>query len=102
MLILVVLSPIGLLLPQWFNAGDAWGEWSPESVKEQLGFTPIGMEGDASTWIAPLPDYSNGNEKNSLAKNTIYYLLSGFIGISLIALITFVLHTFAKKQKLDY
>lgn len=99
LLLMVVLLPVGILLPHWFEAGDAWGEWSPESVNKVLGFTPKGMEHDASTWNAPLPDYSNGNEQNSLTKNTLYYIISGLIGVGFIAIITFVLHTFAKKRK---
>ncbi len=32
--VLIVLSPLGLILPERFKAGDAWGEWGTDGVKE--------------------------------------------------------------------
>jgi len=31
--ILILFLPLGLFLPSLFKAGDAWGEWSMETVK---------------------------------------------------------------------
>jgi cobalt/nickel transport protein len=94
---LVILSPLGLFLPDKFKAGEAWGEWSIETIKKDLGFVPKGMEKVAEIWKAPLPDYSNGNESNTLFTNSAYYILSGFIGIALIGLVTFVLLKVVRK-----
>jgi hypothetical protein len=99
LLILMVLSPIGLFLPELFHAGDAWGEWSTETVKEDVGYVPEGMEKDAETYKAPLPDYSNGNNKNSLASNSLYYIFSGFVGIGIIGLATFALYKAVKRNE---
>jgi hypothetical protein len=97
-LLLAILTPLGLFLPFKFKAGDAWGEWSVEKIKKELGFAPRGMEKNAELWKAPLPEYSNGNVNNSLFVNSEYYILSGFVGIGLIALATFVLLKIYRKH----
>jgi cobalt/nickel transport protein len=87
--ILVVLSPLGLLLPDYFKAGDAWGEWSLESVKEQIGHEPEGMKKNAELYAAPIPDYNPGKEEDTLTKKSVGYILSGVIGVGIILLLTF-------------
>jgi len=42
--ILVLISPLGLLLPERFKAGDAWGEWGTDGIKELVGYIPQGLE----------------------------------------------------------
>jgi cobalt/nickel transport protein len=98
LLILIILTPIGIYLPERFNAGDAWGEWSVETVKEKLGFTPKGMKKDAELYKAPIPDYSLSNEESSLVKQSGYYILSGIIGVAIISLISFGLIKAVKKE----
>jgi hypothetical protein len=97
-LLLAILSPLGLILTNKFKAGDAWGEWSVEKIKKELGFTPRGMEKNAQIWKAPMPDYSNGNEKNSLFVNSEYYILSCFVAMGLIGLATFGLLKIYRKH----
>jgi cobalt/nickel transport protein len=87
--ILIVLSPLGLILPDYFKAGDAWGEWSVESVKEQTGHEPEGMKKDAAIYAAPVPDYNLGKEDDSLSKLSVSYIISGLIGTGIILLLTF-------------
>lgn len=87
--ILVILSPLGLILPDYFKAGDAWGEWSVESVKEQTGHEPEGMKKDAEVYNAPVPDYNLGKEDDSLSKLSASYIISGLIGTGIIFLLTF-------------
>jgi cobalt/nickel transport protein len=99
LIVLAILSPFGLLLPEKFRAEDAWGEWSIETVKKDIGFVPKGMKKVAEIWKAPLPDYSNGNESNSLFTNSAYYILSDFIGIGLIGLATFGLSKVTRKHE---
>jgi ABC-type spermidine/putrescine transport system permease subunit II len=43
LLLLCLLTPIGILLPAFFNTGDAWGEWSAQTVKELVGYVPKGL-----------------------------------------------------------
>lgn len=42
--ILAVVSPLGLILPEYFKAGDAWGEWGTDTIKDLVGYTPVGLE----------------------------------------------------------
>jgi cobalt/nickel transport protein len=87
--ILVVLSPLGLILPDYFKAGDAWGEWSVESVKQQTGQEPEGMKRTSEVYSAPIPDYNMGKEDDPLSKISASYIISGLIGTGIILLITF-------------
>jgi cobalt/nickel transport protein len=98
LLIAVLLTPVGILLPRWFNAGDAWGEWSPESVKERTGHIPEGMGKNADIWKAPIPDYSIGNDKESISKQSVQYILSGIVGLTIISLFSFGLSKMVKKE----
>jgi len=43
LLLLCLLTPVGVLLPAFFNTGDAWGEWSAQTVKELVGYVPKGF-----------------------------------------------------------
>ena len=38
LILLCLITPIGILLPIFFNTGDAWGEWSAQTVKELVGY----------------------------------------------------------------
>jgi cobalt/nickel transport protein len=87
--LLIVLSPLGLIIPDLFHAGDAWGEWSVESVKEQIGIEPAGMKKTAAIYSAPVPDYNLGKEDDSLPKLSASYIISGLIGTGIILIITF-------------
>jgi len=80
--ILVILSPLGLLLPEYFKAGDAWGEWGPDSLKELVGYIPQGLEKLSGLWSAPLPDYVfKGWEESGLGGLSFAYIASAVIGI---------------------
>jgi hypothetical protein len=88
--VLIVLSPLGLIVPDLFKAGNAWGEWSVESIKKQIGFEPSGMKKDAAIYSAPVPDYNLGKEDDPLPKLSLSYIMSGLIGIGIILILTFV------------
>ena len=98
LLFAVLLTPMGILLPQWFKAGDAWGEWSTETIKEKTGHIPEGMKEDADVWKAPLPDYGIGNEVKSLPNRSVQYILSGIVGLTIITLISFGVSKFVKDE----
>ncbi len=55
--ILVLLSPLGLLLPDWLGTGSAWGEWSAHEIGGLAGYVPAGLEKLSALWRAPVPDY---------------------------------------------
>ena len=88
---LALLSPLGLILPEKFKAGDAWGEWGTDSIKVMLGYVPSGLERLSELWKAPLPDYGPGAEGASMVAQSGWYILSGFLGIALAFAAIFVL-----------
>lgn len=96
--ILALLSPLGLILPEYFNAGDAWGEWSLETVKEQTGHEPEGMKKDANLYEAPVPDYHPGKENDTLSKKSMGYILSGLLGVGIILILTFGISKLANRK----
>ena len=86
LLFLCLLTPIGILLPMFFNTGDAWGEWSAQTVKEFIGYVPSGLEKYSGLWNAPITEYNFNGGDTSVVHQSGYYLVSGIIG----ATITFV------------
>jgi len=67
--VLIALSPLGLLLPEHFKAGSAWGEWGTDEMQELVGYIPKGLERLSSIWSAPIPDYAfKGWEEKSYVK----------------------------------
>jgi hypothetical protein len=91
LLILVLLTPAGVILPRLFHSGEAWGEWPSAKVKKEIGYIPSGMKKNSGIWKAPVIDYSIGKENDSLISVSVYYILSGFIGIGIISLLTWAM-----------
>jgi len=93
--VLVLLSPLGLLLPRYFNAGGAWGEWSSEEIRRLTGFIPKGLEKWSDAWEAPMPSYSFKCWQNKgVFYSSVSYILSGIIGITAILLLIFLTQKF--------
>lgn len=85
---LVLLSPLGLVLPEHFKAGDAWGEWATDTIKEFFGYIPQGLEKLSSLWNAPIPDYAfRGWEEKGLPSLSFAYILSAILGITVVAVV---------------
>jgi cobalt/nickel transport protein len=80
LLLLCLITPAGILLPLFFNAGDAWGEWSAQTVKELVGYVPEGLEKYSDVWKAPLTDYTINTRDRSVVHQSGYYIVSGIIG----------------------
>jgi len=70
--ILIILSPLGLVIPAYFKSRGAFGE-------ERL----------SAAWKAPLPDYC----VRGLGENA-GYILSAIIGIIVIAMIVYMMGKF--------
>ncbi len=84
--VLVVLSPLGLVVPDWLGAGSAWGEWGADEMQKLVGYVPAGMEKLSSLWNAPMPDYAfAGWEGKGLPHLGLAYVVSGVLGVGLIA-----------------
>jgi cobalt/nickel transport protein len=100
LIVLALLSPIGIILPDKFKAGSAWGEWGSDEIQQQVGFVPQGMKETADIWSAPLPDYSfKGWEEKGLGMQSVAYIVSAGVGIGIIGLITVFFGRFAAKKE---
>lgn len=91
LLILTLLTPLGLILPDKFKAGGAWGEWGPEELRRLIGYVPQGLRKLVHLWNAPVPDYNFGGEGTSLAVQVISYIVSGALGILVVAGLIYVI-----------
>jgi cobalt/nickel transport protein len=86
LLALVLLSPLGLILPAKFGAGSAWGEWSTEEMQKLIGYVPSGMSRLGGMWKAPIPDYAfKGQDESSLRALSISYIIAGVVGIAVVS-----------------
>lgn len=82
LVILAIISPIGLILPAYFKAGGAWGEWGADELKVLVGYMPQGLVKLSSLWNAPIPDYAfKGWEDKPLYHLSVAYIVSAIIGI---------------------
>jgi len=91
LLILCLITPIGILLPSFFNTGEAWGEWSAQTVKELVGYVPKGLAKYSDIWKAPIPDYAVKREDPSIVHRSGYYLVTGIIGATITYIVMLVI-----------
>jgi hypothetical protein len=97
--ILIIFSPLGLLLPEHFKSGAAWGEWGVEEVQKLVGYIPKGLKKLSSLWNAPMPDYVfKGWEEKGLSQASFAYIISAIIGIVLIILLVFLIGRFLARK----
>lgn len=90
--ILIILSPVGLILPDHFKAGSAWGEWGVEEMQKLVGYIPQGLEKLASLWSAPIPDYAfKGWEEMGLPRLSLAYIVSALVGIGITVIVVMVI-----------
>jgi len=80
---LCLITPIGILLPLFFNTGHAWGEWSAQTVKELVGYVPSGLAKYSDIWEAPLTDYTMNKGDTSVVHQSGYYIVSGLTGATI-------------------
>jgi len=97
--ILVVLVPLGVIAPRFFNAGEAWGEWGTETLEKLVGYVPAGLKWTADLWRAPVPDYGLGPETASIAAKSAHYVLASLIGVALAVCIMYVLSKVVIRKK---
>ncbi|MBI4707106.1 MAG: PDGLE domain-containing protein [Candidatus Omnitrophica bacterium] len=98
--ILILLSPLGLILPERFKASDAWGEWGADSFKELVGYIPRGLEKLSGLWKAPLPDYAfKGWEEKGLFGLSLAYIVSAVIGIVITVGLVLLIGMILSKKK---
>lgn len=99
-LILIILSPLGLILPEHFKAGSAWGEWGADEMQKLVGYIPQDFERLSSIWSAPIPDYAlKGWEEKGLPYLSLAYIISAAVGIAITAAtVLFIGKMLAKKD----
>lgn len=97
--LLVAAVPFGLWLPKHFNAGAAWGEWSPEEAAQRAGMkhVPAGMKKTADVYKAPLPDYAMGEPKSATTES-LMYIGAAIIGVVAITVSFMLLGRWQKKR----
>lgn len=88
--ILILFSPLGLLLPELFHSGSAWGEWGPEELKSIVGRVPAQLERWADFWKGLWPDYQTGHEQNTWQRMAMYFM-SAILGCGVVATASFLL-----------
>lgn len=87
LLLLALLTPLGIVIPEYFKAGDAWGEWSVETLRAKLGGpAPAKLEENADRYRAPVPDYSIGGNNGNRTVRIVSYAGSA-LGFALVAYI---------------
>ncbi len=74
--LLILLTPIGLLA-----AGETFGEWSLEGIKDKIGYAPSGMSGLSHLWNAPMPDYGLPGLGDTTIGGAIGYVVSAVVGV---------------------
>ena len=96
---LILLSPLGLILPDHFKAGSAWGEWGGDELQKLAGYIPQGLEKLGALWNAPIPDYAfKGWEEKGLIHLSFAYIISGILGAALCVLIIWMIGKIFVKQ----
>jgi hypothetical protein len=98
--VLALLSPLGLILPAFFKAGGAWGEWGLDEIEKIAGSVPAGMRRLAEIWKAPLQHYGLPNQSTGLLNESLGYVMTAIIGVAFTAAIMFLLtKLLVKKDK---
>jgi len=97
--IMALLTPLGIYLPNRFNAGDAWGEWGTDKIRELLGYVPAGLKKLSDLWKAPVPDYNFGGENAAMSTQVISYIISGIIGIAAGVILIYMITKFLIKHE---
>jgi len=99
LILLILLSPLGLILPELFKSGPAWGEWSLEEIEKMIGFVPEGLKKWADLWSAPVPEYNFAVwEKKGLLHSSLGYILSGLLGVGMVVLVTLLLGKWMRRK----
>ncbi len=98
LLIIGLLTPLGVLLPEKFKTQEAWGEWGTEKLEKLLGYVPEGLKKLADFWKAPIHDYNFGAEGASVTLKAISYIASGLLVIGICAFIAYTVSKFMAKH----
>jgi hypothetical protein len=98
LVVMALLTPLGIILPQLFNAGAAWGEWGVDKLEQLLGYAPQGLKKLSDLWKAPVPNYSFGGRDASMTLQIISYVASGVLGVLAVTLVVYLITRFMAKN----
>ena len=99
LIIMALLTPLGVYLPEKLGAGDAWGEWGTETIEKMLGYVPEGMKKIADIWKAPVSDYNLGGDSASMTVKIISYVVSAVVGIGLVAIAVYFIGKLMRRHE---
>jgi hypothetical protein len=98
--VLIILSPLGLILPEHFKAGSAWGEWGADEMHKLVGYVPKGLEKLSSLWHASIPDYAfKGWQEKGLPGLSFAYIISAVLGVVIIILLMVFIGRFLSRKR---
>ena len=97
--ILALLTPFGVILPEKFKAGGAWGEWGPAELGKLIGYVPQGLRKLADLWKAPVRDYNVHREGASMTVQIVSYIASALIGVFAVGLAICVISRLISKNE---
>ena len=90
--VFILLSPLGLILPDHFKAGSAWGEWGSDEIQNMVGYLPQELARLGELWKAPMTDYAfKGWEEKGLTHLSFAYIVSAILGVALIVVATWAI-----------
>jgi len=91
-LLLALFAPLGLLLPEYFKAGSAWGEWGAEDIHKLVGYIPKGLAKLSSLWNAPIPDYAfKSSQEKGMLQLSFGYIISAIIGVAVTIIVVLLI-----------
>lgn len=97
--VLIILSPLGLLFPKHFKAGAAWGEWGVDKIQEMAGYIPKGFGKLYGLWHAPISGYKfRGWEGKGLPALSFAYIISAIIGTLVVVGVVFLIAKVLSKK----
>ncbi len=99
LIVLALLTPLGLLLPEIFNSGGAWGEWGTDALERLLGYVPEGLKRTSDIFKSPIEGYSPGKEDAPLIFRAVFYIISGLIGTAAVALTVYLTARLIRRKR---
>jgi hypothetical protein len=89
--ILLLLSPLGVIIPALFHSEGAWGEWGADKIEKMVGYMPAGMKRLADIWRAPFSGYSVPGQGGGSASEGLGYIVTGIVGVAATAGVMYLL-----------
>lgn len=96
--ILILLVPLGLIVPRLFSAGGAWGEWSADELNKIVGYIPEGMKKLSRLWKAPASDYGFPGWDQGV-RGYIAYIISALAGVAGVVGVTYLFVWILKRRQ---